>query len=204
MDTAELTKRPLCSLCKEKELTNEEIAMYKNGNGPCWFCTADTFLQMNMKDQVPPPERYGRPDESVDAQELRSKQKHFKQPIDQVAAAAGTAPAPGHAVPVFPGQQMQALKLTEQERKDFSLAFGTDPVPVARPSEVIVHGATEDTYMKFSIPLTIDAENQKEITRIMQGMLEIFGKLLKYGPQFASTLIELQAQNPEMYLGGRK
>jgi hypothetical protein len=199
----QLTKRPICSLCKTEELTNEEVALYKDGRGSCWFCVADTYIQMNIRDQIPPPEKYGRPGESIDAQVERSKNKHFKQPIDAAAVANGTAPAPGHVAPSIPGQTVHSLKLTEQERKDFTLAYGTDPVPKVKPTEIIVHGATEDTYIKFSIPLPIDAENEKEIKRLMTGMLDIWGKLLKYGPQFASTLIELQAQNPEMYLGGR-
>ena len=200
----QLTKRPLCSLCKEVELTNEEVAMYKDGRGSCWYCVADTFIQMNILDQIPPPQAYGRPGESIDAEIIRSKQKHFKPPIDATATMNGTAPALGHVAPVIPGQLLQPIKLTELERKEFALTFGSDPVPSAKPTEIVVHGATEDTYLKLSIPLPIDADCEKEVRRIMGNILDIWGKLFKYGPQFASTLIELQAQNGEMYLGSRK
>lgn len=202
----QLTQRPVCPVCKTIELTNEEVAMYKDiSKRTCWYCVAETFAAMGMEDQIPDPAMYGRPGESKDVQIQRSKQKHFKAPIDPGAVAKGGAPAPGHVAPTISGQPIAGqLRLSDQERKDFIKQFGVDPAPKVKPTEIIVPGATEDTYLKFSIPLPVDAAEEKEIKRILSGMLEIFGKLLKYGPQFASTLIELQAINPEMFLGGKK
>ena len=204
--TNQLTQRPVCPVCKETELTNEEVAMYKDvTKRTCWYCVAETFAAMGMESQIPDPAMYGRPGESKDVQIQRSKQKHFKAPIDPTAVAKGGAPAPGHVAPTIQGHPIAGqLRLSDQERKDFIKLYGVDPAPKVKPTEIIVPGATEDTYIKFSIPLPVDAAEEKEIKRILTGMLEIFGKLLKYGPQFASTLIELQAINPEMFLGGKK
>lgn len=202
MDTNELTKLPICPICKERELTNEEVAAATNGRGTCWYCVADTFIDMQMEDQIPDPVRYGRRGESKEERIKYRKEMTLKPPIDANAAINGTPPAPGHVAPAIPGKTLSTqLRFNDQERKDFANKFGMDPVPNIKPSEVIVYGATEDTYLKFSIPLPIDVKEEQEIKRIMGGMLEIFGKLMKYGPQFASTLIELQAINPEMFLG---
>ena len=201
----QLTMRPICPVCKEVEMTNEEIAKKATGKGSCWYCIADTFVQMDMETSIPNPTIYGRPGESIKAAILRSKEKHAKKPIDKEAVETGAPPAPGKVAPNLPGAPAASqLRFSDQERKDFLNKFGIDPGVKTNPSEIVVPGATEDTYMKFSIPLTIDAAEEKEIKRIMTGMLDIFGKLLKYGPQFASTLIELQAINPEMFLGGKR
>jgi hypothetical protein len=202
----QLTNLPVCPICKDVELTNEEVALYKDvSKRACWYCVAQSLAAMGMESQIPDPAMYGRPGESKDAQIQRSKQKHFKEPIDPGAVSKGGVPAPGHVAPNIQGQPIAGtLRLTDQERKDFIKNFGIDPLPKVKPTEIVVSGATEDTYLKFSIPLPVDAAEEKEIKRILGGMLEIFGKLLKYGPQFASTLIELQAMNSEMFLGGKK
>lgn len=204
--TSQLTQRPVCPVCKEVELTNEEIALYKDASKrTCWYCAAQALAAMAMEDNIPDPALYGRPGESKDAQIQRAKQKHFRPPIDAKATKEGGAPAPGHVAPTISGQPLATqLRLSDQERNDFIKEFGIDPIPKMKPTEIIVQGATEDTYLKFSIPLPVDTNEEKELKRIMAGMLEIFGKLLKYGAQFASTLIELQNINPEMFIGGKK
>ena len=205
--TDQLTQRPLCPICKTNELTNEELTMrtLNRTKGACWFCVVNSLVQMQMEVNIPDPTKYGRPEASIEEQIAITRQKHARPPIDATAVETGSTPAPGHVAPILTGQSMGAqLRFTDQERKDFSLGHGFDPAPKVKPTEVIVHGATDDTYMKFSIPLPIDVKDEVEIKRIMQGMLEIFGKLLKYGPQFAGTLLELQAMGPEMFLGNRK
>jgi hypothetical protein len=205
MSTEQLTKRPLCVICKEVELTDEEVAMYKSGLGACWYCVAETFIKIENPEMVPSAEQYGRPGETKESAMARllAKEK-FKMPIDVEAVQQGTTPAPGHQAPALTGHPFTELKFNDVDRKNFSLSFGADPTPKIKPTEIIVHGATEDTFMKFSIPLQVDTKEQQEIRRIMAGMLDVFGKLLKFGPQFASTLIELQSINPEMFLGGKK
>lgn len=200
----QLTKNPLCPLCKDVQLTNEEVALYKDGRGGCWYCIAGTFIQMDMADSIPDPVTYGRSGESKQTAIARFVQKKKFGPIDAAAVETGNPPAPGHEAPILTGKPITRMLFNDQERKEFSLAFGVDPVPKVKPTEVIAYGASEDTYMKFSIPLSLDVKEEEEIKRIMKGMLDIFGKLLKFGPQFASTLLELQQINPEMFLGGRK
>lgn len=203
--TEQLTKNPICHLCKENELTDEEVAMHKNGQATCWFCTAAIFIKLEKPEMIPNPAQYGRPDETKESAMARvlAKEK-FNAPIDVQAVQQGTPPAPGHQAPQLTGNPAPMLTFNDTDRKQFSLQFGVDPIAKVKPTEVIVYGATEDTYLKFSIPLQVDIKEQNEMKRILGGVLDIFGKLLKYGPQFASTLIELQAINPEMFLGGGK
>lgn len=201
----QLTKRPLCVLCKKIELTAEEVDdIYGGQRGACWYCVADTMLKMDQGSMIPDPVKYGRPGETIAAAIARyEKNKTDNPPIDAAATVNGTAPAPGHVAPALTGQPVNQLQFNDQERKDFAAKFGIDPIPKTKPTEIVVYGANEQTYFKFSIPLPIDQKEEQEVKRIMQGMLEIWGKLFKYGPQFASTLLELQNTTPEMLIGGR-
>jgi hypothetical protein len=158
---------------------------------------------------IPEPAEWGRPGETKEAGIERAKAKAFrpmspaeaiKQMIQGTAADSPAQPAQ----PVKKVLQMpaQSAALSEEDRKAFIVKHGIDPVPRVTTYEIVVHGATDDTYLKFGCPMpSIDLAEEREMKRIMGGMLDIFGKLLKYGPQFAGTLIELKNISPEMFLG---
>jgi len=203
----QLTVNPICPICKSVQLTNEEIAMSADGKGRCWYCIVESFSQMGMEQLIGAPEKYGRHGETIENAIARSKQKFLRPPIDQTVIDA-VAAAPGAQLQQ-PGKAKSLpatvpLKFSDTERKAFATSFGIDPQPKVTPTEIVVHGAGDDTYMKFSFPHAIDAKEEQEIKRIMGVMLEIFGKLLKVGAQFASTLIDLQTMSGEMFIGGKK
>lgn len=203
----QLTVNPICPICKTVQLTNEEIAKSADGKGRCWYCICDTFSQIGMETLIGDPAAYGRPNETVESGIARSKQKFLRPAIDQatidaVAAAPGaTLAVPGKAKPL---NSTVPIKFTDAERKAFITSFGTDPQPKVVPTEIIVHGTGDDTYLKFSVPVAVDAKEEQEIKRILGSILDIFGKLLKVGPQFASTLIDLQSMSGEMFIGGKR
>lgn len=216
----QLTKLPICPGCRKEELTNEELARASDpGARRCWFCVAKGLISMGMEGNVPDPAEFGRPYISKEEGINYTKGTLFRTSMPDVAAAIaqaaeGTPPpigtAPGQSIPTPPPQKPllqftgpTPIKFDETQRTEFAARFGIDPVPKSQPHEIVVHGANEDTYMKFVCPIQVDLAEERELKRIMGGMLEIFGKLLKYGPNFAATLIELQAMTPEMFLGGR-
>lgn len=165
---------------------------------------------------IPDPTEFGRPGETKEHGIQISKEKRFR-PIDTNAALAqmtqnlsqtpgGAAPAPGAAPGTKPVLQMSGVSnipLSEAERKAFIVKFGADPAPKSTPYEIIVHGTHEDLYLKFSCPVQIDLSYERELKRIMGGVVDAFGKLVKYGPSFAATLIELENINGSMFLGGK-
>ena len=208
----QLTKRPLCPVCKTNQLTDEELA--KAGTDinkkRCYFCLCESLVNMDMIEAVPEPAEYGRPNIKRDEAILLVKQKFFRATpgsIEDIPAASATtttgAPTSIPQKPILTGGPAP-IKFDDNERKTFTAKFGMDPVPKSQPDEITVHGANEDTYIKFVCPVQIDLAEKREIQRLLAGMLEIFGKLLKYGPQFAATLIELQNMSSEMFLGGRR
>lgn len=219
----QLTKLPICPVCKREQLTNEELSREQDANKRrCWFCLVESLISMGMEAAIPEPAEYGRPHLTKEDGINYAKQKFFRAAMpdvaDAIAQAAATSPAPTGVGPVTqpvappsptaPQKPVlvggpSPIKFDDTQRKEFAEKFGMDPIPKNQPYEIIVHGANEDTYMKFVCPVQVDLAEQREIQRIMGGMLEIFGKLLKYGPQFAATLIELQNMSPEMFLGGR-
>jgi len=223
----QLTKLPICPICKREQMTNEELA--KNADPSqrrCWFCLAESLVSMNMEQAIPEPVEYGRPNITKEEGIIYTKQKFFRAAMpnvaDAIAEASATSPSPTGVAPftnstspqvgqaISPTKPLLTLggaapiKFDETQRTEFAVKFGMDPVPKNQPYEIVVHGATEDMYIKLVSPVPIDLAEQREIQRILGGILEIFGKLLKYGPQFAGTLIELQSMSPEMFLGGRR
>lgn len=202
----QLTVNPICPICKSVQMTNEETAKAIDGKGRCWYCILESFVQMGMEQLIPDPAAYGRPNETKANGIARANQKFLRPAITQDVVDAVNA-APGAQLQQ-PGKAKNLtftipVKFTDAERKSFIAQFGVDPQPKVVPTEIIVHGAGDDTYMKFSFPHAIDVKEAEEIKRIMGSMLEIFGKLLKVGAQFASTLIDLQSMSGEMFIGGK-
>jgi hypothetical protein len=202
----ELTLRPLCSLCKTEQLTDEEIAMYANRGqrGACWFCVARTFVLMENPGSIPSPVGYGRPLATVEEAVAKAPIPGTQPKLDPIAMTTGTPPSPGTVAPVLTGNSVNMLSFNDTERKQFALQFGVDPLAKVKPTEVIAYGATEDTYLKFSIPLPITRDEDVEIQRLLKNALELLGKFIKYGPQFAASLQELQSMGPEQIIGGRR
>lgn len=204
---AQLSARPICPICKDVPLTDEEIALSVDGKGRCWYCIVESFHQLGMEALIQPPAKYGRPNETIDGALARAKQKFLRPTIDQTVIDAVNAAPGAHIQPPGKAKALPTtapIKFSDAERKAFVTSFGVDPQPKVVPTEIVVHGAGDDTYMKFSFPHPIDAKEEQEIKRIMSVMLEIFGKLLKVGAQFASTLIDLQTMSGEMFIGGKK
>jgi len=217
----QLTKLPICPVCKREQLTNEEVALTSDPNKRrCWFCLVESLISMGVEGAIPEPAEYGRGHISKEDGINYTKQKFFRAAmpsVEEVIAQISTnSPAPmgtspGSLPPVTPPTKPiltstapATIKFDETQRAEFATKFGVDPISKSQPHEIVVYGASEDTYMKFVCPIQVDLAESREIQRLMGGMLEIFGKLLKYGPQFAATLIELQGMTPEMFLGGRK
>lgn len=218
-DQGQLTLHPICPICHDVELTDQELGKGKDtGVLQCWYCLVDTMVKGGMGEMyIPDPASYGRSGETKDHGIQLAKEKWFRpintndalaqvtknlaQPIAGQPQAPGTAPGPGKPVLQMPGATN--VPLTDAERKAYILKFGVDPTPTNKPYEIVVHGTHEDLYLKFSCPVQIDLSYERELKRIMGGVVDSFGKLLKYGPQFAATLIELENLSGSMFLGGK-
>jgi hypothetical protein len=222
MNPDQLTKNPICPSCREEMLTDQEIARARNSPGldaQCWFCLARALVNMGHENGIPDPAEFGRANiDKTAAIGMMQFQGQRGAPTtlgDAVHKALSTPPA---AMDRMPQQGTQAfgnkpvinmpapiadVRLSEEERKDFIKKHGVDPTPRGALYEIVVHGAMEDLAMKLTLPVAIDAAEEREIRRIMQGFIDIIGKLLKFGAQFAATLIELQNSSSDMFLGRR-
>jgi hypothetical protein len=218
-DQGQLTVLPICQVCRKTQLTNEELAIAKDkGTQPrCWYCLVDALVQIQSEQSIPDPTEYGRPGETKEHGIQLSKEKLFrpinvKDAISQMnqnlasppTPATAATPAAGQSIkPVLPMSGAGAIPFTDAERKEYILKFGADPTPRNTPYEIIVHGQHEDLYLKFSCPVQVDLSYERELKRIMGGVVDVFGKLMKYGPSFAATLIELQNTSSDMFLGSK-
>lgn len=218
-DTGQLTLRPICPVCKKTQLTDQELARAKDTGTPqrCWYCLVDALVQLQSEESIPHPQEFGRPEETRENGISLAKEKTFR-PINVGAALkdmqnsiqdpVAPAPAVGQspAIPIIkPILQTPptSLPFTESERKEFAMKFGTDPVPKPAGHEIVVHGAHEDFYLMLHCPTPIDLSYERELKRIMGQLVDITGKLLKYGPNFAATLMELEAMSGAMFIGSK-
>lgn len=205
---SQLTQLPICPVCRRIQLTNEELAKASDPkNRRCWFCLAESLITMGLEAAIPDPSEHGRSPMTKEEGIEEVKQKFFRPSITEAIAEAANVESPvskkRSQEPLLQPTLSIPVKFDETERKEFAVKFGMDPTPKSQLYEIVVHGATEETYMKYVCPIPADLGEEREMKRIMTGMLEIFGKLQKYGPQFAATLIEMQNTSPEMFLGGR-
>jgi hypothetical protein len=214
-DQGQLTQHPICPICHEVELTDQELVKAKGtGINQCWYCLVDTMIKSGINEMfIPDPTEFGRAGETKEHGIQLAKEKMLRpiNPTDALAQmqrnlAQPVTATPGAAPtmkPVLQGSQAVNIPLSEQERKEFIMKFGIDPAPKNKPYEIVVQGTHEDLYLKFSCPVQIDLSYERELKRIMGGVVDSFGKLLKYGPAFAATLIELENLSGSMFLGGK-
>lgn len=212
----QLTRRPICPICKTVQLTDEELGRDSDPmKRRCWYCLAESLIGIGEEAAIPEPAVYGRPmskQEGIEQARSRNQKLLRGSPTDIIAAITNAAPENAAvdmqtiagSKPVLTSGGNSPIQMSDTQRAEFVAKFGVDPLPKSNPYEIVVYGATEDTYLKFGCPIPIELAEQRELQRIMAGVLEIFGKFLKYGAQFAGALIELQSLASEMFLGGRR
>lgn len=212
----QLTRRPICPVCKKVQLTDEEVARAADPTKRrCWYCLAESLISMGAESSIPDPMESGRKmtkEEGIEQAKARNAKILRASPSDIISAITEASNEQGAqevtiqdvagSKPVLTPTS-QHVQLSDAERAQFITAFGMDPMPKDIPYEIVVYGATESTYLKFGFAVPIDLNEQRELQRIMGGVLEIFGKFLKYGAQFTAALLELQALASEMFLGRR-
>jgi len=202
----QLTKLPVCPSCRRQQLTNEELVKVGDPKDRrCWFCVVEGLITMGFEGSIPEPAEYGRAPMTKEEGIEIVKQKFFRPTITEAIAEATNADSPASQKraqdPLLQPTVSAPIRFDETERKEFAIQFGMDPVPKSQIYKITVHGANEETYLQYGCPVAAELGEEREMKRIMSQMLEIFGKLQKFGPQFAATLIDLQSTQTEMFLG---
>ena len=101
----QLTKLPICPVCKKEQLTNEELSKASDPNQRrCWFCLVESLVSMGMERAIPEPAEFGRPHLTKEDGINYTKQKFFRAAMpnvaDAIAQAAETSPPPTGVGPV--------------------------------------------------------------------------------------------------------
>jgi hypothetical protein len=173
-------KNRLCPRCK-RELTDEEMA---NKAQACWLCLAAYLKSIDETPNIPDPATYGRPNgwEELKAIEDTSA-------IKKLSAATADAPA-----------TKESVILTEDERKQMMINFGIDPESPEPVTVITVKGKNDDTYLQFSVRGNVAPDVRKEFERWMKVQLDVMGTILTFGPNYASTLLQMKMMSGMEFL----
>lgn len=175
-------KNPICKNCLKEELTDEEALMGRQTGYQCFYCIA--YLSLQANGIMPDPSRYGRA--GVTKEEVLAHNAQTFQP-PQSAQETKTKSAPQ-----LPEGMQKALidaGVVKQQLTGNNI------------TTIIAHGSNEQTYIKFEVPGNIPEAYQQEFERLLKEMLNLFGNVLAFGPNFTSTLQQLKKINFDMFLG---
>ena len=174
---------PVCITCK-RELTDQETLDKRK---ECWYCIAETYSRLKWDGNIPPPETWGRPGAKLTDVVQQSK-----------LAAITTPSSSGTVAP----NMSSDITWTEEERKSYMTKFGVDPAGNVPVTVITVKNSSngDDAYMQFSVRGVVAEEYKKEFERIMRNMLNTFGSVLAFGPNFGIILDNLRLSKSDQFL----
>jgi hypothetical protein len=176
-----LTKRPICTQCKTRELTEEEIKLGKI----CWMCKADFVIELSrrgIESDFPDPATHGRSDINLADFENMKKQPPKNTPADIAVINPQQDKNVDH----------KEMKYTDEEKKSLKLNFGIDVDATPQQTNIIVFGSDERTFLKFSMPVEIHPGMKEEIQGMLESALAQIGAILTYGRHFKNLLDQLK------------
>jgi hypothetical protein len=170
----------LCPKCK-RELTDEEEAKKVQ---MCWICLAVYLKEIGEEATTPDPGTYGR---VAGYKELETQLK--TQSLQTMTnSSAPTQP------------QIDTPPISTEERTEIIRQFGVDPLAAAPVTTIVVKGRNDDTFLQFSTRGLISPEMRKEFERWMKVQLEVMGTVMTFGPNYASTILQMKMMSGMEFL----